>query len=468
MKRYRSIHTILSRLMLLLLAAILIVLYAGGWYLLQLVKESKERDLGQRLVSIGQTAAIQLEKLHWNLEDFTDAEGNVDVELLAAYADAPNVQDLRAWLRRLKNQNNLHTVMIVDFENQILIDAEGSHAVGEKFPFLEIDQVEIANAQTGTPATSPLYRVRDFPYKRSYTPLKDANNRVLSLLRLEASRDYFQELVGLKHRLYWLGFVCALLLVLVAALFYRLLKHLIKAEEAIAFTDRLQSLGTLAAGLAHELRNPLGIILATSEGLRDELPEHAEQHHLVTDIIGECQRLNMLITQFLSFSHPATSADVQPFQFTATLESVLKLLKKDLEKKQIAVQTTYQEPLPLLQIDEKNVRQVLLNLLLNAKDAVAQGGTIAIRVERKRKWVSIEIRDDGCGIPARDLKAIYDPFFTTKPTGTGLGLFISRNIVEGCGGKMEINSEPGKGTIVVVMLPCWPTRIASTAAGGGS
>jgi len=75
-------------------------------------------------------------------------------------------------------------------------------------------------------------------------------------------------------------------------------------------------------------------------------------------------------------------------------------------------------------------------------------------VERKRKWVSIEIRDDGRGIPAHDLKAIYDPFFTTKPTGTGLGLFISRNIVEGCGGKMEISSEPGKGTIVVVMLPC--------------
>ena len=121
MKRYRSIHTILSRLMLLLLAAILIVLYGGGWYLLQLVKESKERDLGQRLLSIGQTAAIQLEKLHWNFEDFTDAEGNVDVELLAAYADAPNVQDLRAWLRRLKNQNNLQTVMIVNFENQILI-----------------------------------------------------------------------------------------------------------------------------------------------------------------------------------------------------------------------------------------------------------------------------------------------------------------------------------------------------------
>jgi signal transduction histidine kinase len=439
--------------MLLLLAVILILLYGGGWYLLQLVKESKERDLGQRMLSIGQTAAIQLENLDGNLADFADEEGNVDVEVLATYADAPNVQDLRAWLKRLKDQNNLHTVMIVNFENQILIDGDGSYGVGEEFPFLEIDQVEIAEAKAGTPATSSLYRVRDFPYKRSYTPLVDENNRVLGLLRLEASPDYLQELVGLKHRLYWLGCVCALLLGLVAALFYRLLKHLIKAEEAIAFTDRLQSLGTLAAGLAHELRNPLGIILATSEGLRDELPEQSEQRQLVTDIIGECQRLNTLITQFLSFSHPGRPEDVRPFQITSALESVLALLKKDLEKKQVKVQTAYQEPLPLLRMDEKSVRQVMLNLLLNAKDAVAQGGIVALRVERKRKWVSVEIRDDGCGIPARDLKAIYDPFFTTKPTGTGLGLFISRNIVEGYGGKMEISSEPGKGTVVVVMLP---------------
>lgn len=454
MKRYRSIHTVLARLMLLLLAVILIVLYGGAWYLLQLVKESKERDLGQRLLSIGQTAAIQLEQLHGNLEDFADADGNIDVELLASYADSPSVQDLRTWLSRLKKQNNLHTVMIINFENQILLDSNGSHVIGEKFPYLEIDQVEIAKARAGTPTTSPFYRVRDFPYKRSYTPLVDANSRVLCLLRLEASRDYFQELVGLKHRLYWLGFVCAVLLGLVAALFYRLLKHLIKAEEAIAFTDRLQSLGTLAAGLAHELRNPLGIILATSEGLRDELPEHGEQHQLVSDIIAECQRLNTLITQFLAFSHPAASADAQPVQITSVIESVLMLLKKDLEKKQISVQTTYQEPLPLIQVDEKSMRQVLLNLLLNAKDAVAPKGTVTVRAERRRKWVSIEIRDNGCGIPARDLKAIYDPFFTTKPAGTGLGLFISRNIVEGYGGKMEISSEPGKGTIVVVTLPC--------------
>jgi signal transduction histidine kinase len=454
MKRYRSIHTSVAWWMLLLLAVILVVVYGSGWYLLQLVKESKERDLGLRMLSIGQTAAMQLERANWSLEDFADADGNVDPELLATYSESPALKDLRAWLLRLKDQNDLHTVMIVNANNQILIDAEGKYAAGEQFPFLEIDQVEIENAQAGTPSTSPLYRVRDFPYKRSYTPLLGRGNRVLGLLRLEASRDYFEELVGLKHRLYWLGLVCALLLASAGVLFYRLLKHLIRAEEAIAFTDRLQSLGTLAAGLAHELRNPLGIILATSEGLRDELPEKGEQRQLVTDIIQECQRLNTLIAQFLAFAQPVKPAEAQPFQITSAVESVLGLLRKDLEKKQIAIQTSYQEPLPLLQMDEKSVRQVLLNLLLNAKDAIDSGGRISVRVERKRRWVSIEINDNGRGIPQRDLKAIYEPFFTTKPEGTGLGLFISRTIVERSGGKIDISSEPGKGTTAVVMFPC--------------
>jgi signal transduction histidine kinase len=185
--------------------------------------------------------------------------------------------------------------------------------------------------------------------------------------------------------------------------------------------------------------------------LREDLDQNAGERVLAADIIEECDRLNGLITQLLQFARPATANVEAVTNLPDVLGAAMLSLQKD--RKDIHWSVRHDGNPVDLAIDENSLRQILFNILLNAKEAITDGGTIEIAATEKRGGALITIADFGKGIPRKNLKNIFDPFFTTKEKGVGLGLSLTRNLVEQHGGTIEVRSREGKGTRVSLWLP---------------
>ena len=441
---------------LLILATTLILFYVSGYYAVRMFEESKERDLGERLLSIGKTVSsgLQSDQIEF-LKSIKGDDGFDEQQLKALSRQLLTDQEFATFffLAVIKEENNLESLMLIDHNLLVLMDTNQQFRPGQKFAGLAIDKEEIDQAALGESATSSLSRNRKNPFKRAYVAIKDHTGELLCVLRLEASRDYSKEVALMQHLIYRNTLFVSALLVLIAFILYRLMKSLIKAEEAVAASDRFKSLGTLAGGIAHELRNPLGIIRVTAESLQSEVKNTQELSDMTKDIIEETDRLNTLVNQFLQFAKPGSAASSEGADLIDVLSSLVKWIEKSLEQKKITIALLHNDKQCNVNMDERSVRQVFLNLLLNAKEAIKDSGEIAIAVSQRKNRAIVEVSDSGSGIHPRALKNVFDPFFTTKPAGTGLGLSITRNIIEHFGGKIEIRSEEGKGTTVTVTLP---------------
>jgi signal transduction histidine kinase len=224
-----------------------------------------------------------------------------------------------------------------------------------------------------------------------------------------------------------------------------------EAEEAVRRSDRLAALGQLSAGLAHELRNPLGTIKASAEMLgRRVSAENEVAREMAGFIASEVDRCNSLITRFLEFARPL-GARLE----TADLAQILDRAVAQVEREApgVAIYKNYQPEIPPFPIDSELMERVFYNLALNAVQATAAGGAVTVKTRAAGGMAEVAVIDRGSGIGPQDIDAIFNPFFTTKPQGTGLGLAIVSKIVDGHGGKITVESEPGKGSIFRVLLP---------------
>jgi signal transduction histidine kinase len=224
-----------------------------------------------------------------------------------------------------------------------------------------------------------------------------------------------------------------------------------KAEEAVRRSDRLAALGQLSGGLAHELRNPLGTIKASAEMLNRTVSSENEVAREVAGFIAsEVDRTNSLITRFLDFARPLR---IRPDQtdLTQTLDRAVAAAVR--EKPQIAIYKNYAPEIPPFPFDAELMERVFFNLILNAAQATEPGGAVTVKTRQAESAVEVSVIDRGTGIDPKDLDAIFNPFFTTKPEGVGLGLAIVSKIVDQHGGKIAVESEPGKGSVFHVLLP---------------
>jgi signal transduction histidine kinase len=231
-------------------------------------------------------------------------------------------------------------------------------------------------------------------------------------------------------------------------------RSLRETQVSLRRSERLAALGQLTAGLAHELRNPLGTIKASAEMLTKEtLEQRPEVRQEMAEYIGsEVDRVNSLITSFLNFArplqiHPATS------ELDAVIEDVMRQ-QADLAKNQ-QVQIVVNKPATGCRFvfDADLMKVALGNLVQNAIQASPFGQTVELRVEPEASEVRIWVADHGCGIPAQNLESIFNPFFTTKPQGVGLGLPIVAKIIDEHQGRIDVRSEPGHGTTFELVLP---------------
>jgi two-component system NtrC family sensor kinase len=374
-----------------------------------------------------------------------------------------------------------------------VLDGEGQRAVGTRVSELVHDQVLLE----GVGFTGPAYVVNENFITR-YEPLRNYQGQIVGILYVGARQASFQTLVNeFDARILMIALGSTLLAVMIAIPISRSItkpvETLAEANEKVALGDRtvsvrvqgagelailarsfnsmvetlrtteqqliqsekLASVGQLAAGVAHEINNPLGTILLFSDIMRKELPPEDPRRNDVKMIIDEATRCKIIVSDLLNFARQN--------EVLAQATDVNTLLKETIDELSIqpifdgvAVITELDPELPSIQADPAQLREVFINLMTNAAEAMEDGGSLTVSTEiGEDAMIKIAFQDTGCGIPEENLSKIFTPFFTTKPIGkgTGLGLAIVYGIIKMHRGQIYVESEVGVGTTLTVTLP---------------
>lgn len=224
-------------------------------------------------------------------------------------------------------------------------------------------------------------------------------------------------------------------------------------QQEVQRREKLAALGSLAAGIAHEIRNPLSSIKGMASFFRNKFPEGSEEQEAASVMAKEADRLNRVISELLEFARPS-KLNLKPTDIDEVLEHSLRLIEQDARAKRISINLSKARNLPSALLDPDRLSQCFLNLYINGIQAMEKGGILSVRSSLdSRKLITVEIEDTGQGIDEADLEKIFDPYFTTKPSGTGLGLAIVHKIIEAHDGIIKVRSVPGKGTVFTISIP---------------
>jgi len=230
-------------------------------------------------------------------------------------------------------------------------------------------------------------------------------------------------------------------------------EELVKAEAAVRRSERLAALGQLTAGLAHELRNPLGTIRASAEMLKKVSGENNPVGREMTEYItSEVDRANSLVTRFLEFARPLPLKPVAT-DVHEVIDRAVQQYERSADRPEVSVYKNYDPTVRPVPLDGEWMERVFYNLLRNAAEASPAGGSITVKTRPVDGFIEIAVIDRGSGITPEHLESIFNPFFTTKPSGVGLGLAIVSKIIDEHGGRILVESEPGHGSVFRVLLP---------------
>jgi signal transduction histidine kinase len=235
-------------------------------------------------------------------------------------------------------------------------------------------------------------------------------------------------------------------------------RELVRRQQLLVQSHKLTAIGTLTAGVAHELNNPINNLMLTAAALDESWEEldDAEKLDLVGDLVGESERARDIVRNLLDFARES-DVELTPLEVEEVIRDTLQLAANQVRLARVKVQGEVEENVPAVYGDRHQLTQVFLNLVLNALDAMAGGGTLTISVEKSEdgNFVDIAFADTGAGIQEQHLHSIFDPFFSTKQhaKGTGLGLSVSKGIIEQHGGDIRVETQVGKGTTFTVSLP---------------
>ncbi len=216
--------------------------------------------------------------------------------------------------------------------------------------------------------------------------------------------------------------------------------------------EHLATLGELAAGLAHEIRNPLAGIAGVIEIIGRDLPESSPARQVLGEVQREVQQIKRIVSDLLDYARPKPS-QFRAADLNATAEQAVMLARQQVLSRPIEIELIKAEGLEPVEHDAAKIQQVLVNLLLNAIQATEGRGRVQVKIEAREGFALVRVKDTGRGISAEDLSSIFRPFFTTKGQGTGLGLSLAHRIVEDHGGRIEVSSTLGQGSEFIVSLP---------------
>jgi len=289
------------------------------------------------------------------------------------------------------------------------------------------------------------------------------DDQVAGVVRLGLDREGMDRIIQENRRNIFIFMAVVVLITLLSMwiLYRNQNKHLagiIEIERRLEKAERLSALGHLAAGVAHEIRNPLNAISMASQRLKREYvpadDEKSREFHTLAGVIrDEIRRLNGIIEEFLTFSK-SRRLELHEYPVTDVLQKIVNLMREEAASKGITMETRFSDSPAIIPMDVDKLQQAFLNFIKNAMESISGEGSIVIAVEPSGKdRLSVKISDTGCGMTSEEVERIFNPEYTTKEKGLGLGLPLAHEIVRGHGGEIRVFSGPGSGTTFEIILP---------------
>ena len=239
--------------------------------------------------------------------------------------------------------------------------------------------------------------------------------------------------------------------------------ELVETHKRLVTQERIAALGRAAAQVAHEVKNPLAGLLLYSLHLKGKATNFSESEtYLVDKIVETINHLINRVEQIMGYARPV-SLTLRPGNVSQFVKDILDLLKPQLTANKVEVRLSLDKQPPYAMVDETSVRGALMNLILNAVEAMPEGGVLNIAIDRTDAMLRLEITDTGRGIAEEEVKKIFEPFYTTKAQGLGLGMPYAKKIIDQHGGAMSLNSRPGEGTTISVTLPTAPKEVENAS-----
>ena len=409
----------------------------GSWYFVKRMEHYLDDELGKRLNTAAELTA----------------------ELLARDIRDPLAEEDRTFaaltLGRVQKTHDLQGIFLVDDNYTILASSELLFEFGETVSYWRDDSLYFFRAWQGQASIAPLHVLEGNRFKTAYAPVLDAYGEPSSVLVLEANADFF-ELLEVFHRGRFIGLLASLGLLLVLAIFlYWAITLFLRTEASLRQAERLAAMGQMAATVAHEIRNPLGIIKSSADVLQKKYDSQKSPDELFEFIPQEIRRLNRLVNDFLLLSRePSLNPDMNDIK--ETVEKAVLALSPDFNTAGITLGSYIDTDIPSFKFDKDAVHQILLNILLNALHATEPGGAVNVAAKKvnvkSRSFVKLQITDTGSGIEG-DPRRIFEPFYTTKASGSGLGMAVAKKQVEAHHGWIEMASKKGEGTTVTFYIP---------------
>ncbi|MBM3287824.1 MAG: hypothetical protein FJY88_10815 [Candidatus Eisenbacteria bacterium] len=431
----------LATLGLLLLGLVSLVAGGSAWTYRH-VRARVDVELEQRLFSIGSAVAQSLAAV--SLTAATPADS------------ARRYASIERDLERISYASDLGGIDVVDRNRRRLAGTSRGVPFGARDPLIEA-QPEASAALAGIAASTPLYEAEGIPgtfLKTGFFPIEDSLGVVVGLVAVEGGSGFF-EIVPALRRVWWItGAASAILAAVLAALLLGLFRALERYERDVRATAALATAGQLAAMVAHEIRNPLAVLQSRAERVQEDLAAGGDREaaaRLLDAIPAEVKRLDRILGNYLALAR--TGGSEGSCSVLPVLRGALDLMERDLAR--AGVESALESPPGDLRarVDPARLHQALINLFLNARDAMPHGGKLSVRASAEGRWIRIEVADTGIGIARNLRRRVFEPFFTTREGGSGLGLAVVDSIVRACGGRVALESEPGRGSRLDLWLP---------------
>jgi two-component system sensor histidine kinase HydH len=415
-------------------ALILLAVFLGLRHLYDSSREKLDEAMGQRLLGVARSVAALCDGELVMLATLSDSSG-------LAYLD-----ELAAVCGGLQQAESLAEITLSDpVDGRVLMSTSAALRPGEMNAFLALDPGAVAAARSGVAAAGPLYRAPHSPdtfQKSAHAPVFHYSAEgpyPVGLLTVSGSPDFFVALERLR-RAAWL--TAAVVLAVMAGLgvvLQRILVALERTREAVRRQENLAAMGRMTAGIAHEIRNPLGIIRGAGQHLERVLADAGLEDEVAAFIPEEVDRLDRILSGYLAFG-TEQAAPAEDFELAACLRRGVRLMADELRATGVSVEGPDVGDPWRVRGDPRRLQQVCLNLLLNARDAMPEGGRVhlALALSRDETQVVVTVTDEGPGLGGVDRQRLFEPFWTTREKGSGLGLAISRRIVEDMGGTLEL------------------------------
>jgi len=442
-----------SRLLwtLLFLGALLVLVNGTVIYAIQTAHHFLDEELGKRFEATAHTAALliqpdQLDALFPGTADSLRADVEATMDAVEA-ADA-----VRENWRSLADGAGASNILLLDPDHRAVLGLREStsQALGRA----TLDEAAFARAMIGEEAHSRLFEEGANYLKAGYAPVTQYDGRIVGAVVVEGGSSAFRPLVQVRASLYGAAILASILVVLVGLGYVRTQARLARIEERMNHADLLATVGQVAAGVAHEIRNPLAVLRGASSRLQklDQL-SISERKELLGMLDEEVDRMGDVVQNFLDLSRRADS-EPSTFPLRPVLERTMEILNVELAR--CGVRSTIRweaENGVEIRGRPQALHHLFLNLALNARDAMPEGGELTVLVQARKSELRIYFQDSGPGVPRPIRSKIFEPFFTTRAQGTGLGLaFVERIVVEH-GGTVSVGSSPSGGAQFQIHLP---------------